>query len=111
MPRPLLSAMTLALLSTLPTLSSAAPAQRYSASASLVPNAVSSGGRFNLQSQLLEPGAALPSDAKQREPVQSKSTAETVQTERFKLLAAVRDMNAPAGTVCAIGTLFQNGFE
>ena len=33
------------------------------------------------------------------------------QAERFKLLAAVRDMNAPAGTVCAIGILFQNGFE
>lgn len=111
MTRPLMRAISLALISALPALADAASTQRFSASARLVPSAAASGGRFKLQAQLQEPGAALPSDAKQLEPVQPKSVAEAGQTERFKLLAAVRDMNAPAGTVCAIGILFQNGFE
>lgn len=112
MTRPLMRAISLALISALPALADAAAStQRFSASARLVPSAAASGGRFKLQAQLQEPGAALPSDAKQLEPVQPKSVAEAGQTERFKLLAAVRDMNAPAGTVCAIGILFQNGFE
>ena len=108
--RPLLSAMTLALLSALPAPSTATPGNRFSASASLVPNATASGGRFYLQAQLLAPGTPLPSDAKQAEPVRSQSGAET-GLARFKLLAAVRDKNAPASGVCAAENVFKNGFE
>ncbi|MBK9658176.1 MAG: hypothetical protein IPO66_23355 [Rhodanobacteraceae bacterium] len=111
MSRPLISAVTLALLSALPGLSSAAPNQRFSASATLLPNATASGGRFGLQAKLLQPGAPLLSDAKQPEPARSQSVAETGLAARFKLLAAVRDKDAPTGSVCAAENVFQNGFE
>ena len=111
MSRPLISAVTLALLSALPGLSSAAPNQRFSASATLVPNATVSGGRFGLQAKLLQPGAPLLTDAKQPEPARSQSVAQTAPATRFKLLAAVRDKDAPTGSVCAAENVFQNGFE
>jgi hypothetical protein len=101
--------MTLALLSALPALSSATPAPRFSASASLLPTAAASGGRFRLQAQLNAPGAPMPSDAKQPDPLRPQSVA--IAAPRFKLLAGVRDVNAPAGGACALGTLFENGFE
>ncbi len=111
MSRPLISAVTLALLSALPGLSSAAPNQRFSASATLLPNATVSGGRFGLQAKLLQPGAPLLTDAKQPEPAHSQSVVPTGPATRFKLLAAVRDKDAPAGSVCAADIVFQNGFE
>lgn len=107
MSRPLISAMTLALLGALPALADAASTQRFSASARLLPSAVVSGGRFNLEARLLESGAPLSSDAKQPEPLRPKAGPAT----RFRLFASVHDVNAPAGDVCALGTLFENGFE
>lgn len=111
MSRPLMSAMTLALLSALPALADAAPTSRFSASARVVPNATASGGRFGLQAKLLQLGAPLPSDIKQPEPAYSPSLAEAGLATRFKLLAAVRDVNAPDVGVCAPEFVFQNGFE
>lgn len=111
MQRPLLPAITLALISALPALADATSNQRFTASATLVPSAVASGGRFSVQAQLLQPGARLPSEAKQAEPSRPKSAPDTGPATRFKLFASVRDVNAPTGDVCAFGTLFQNGFE
>lgn len=108
MSRPLMSAVTLAVLSTLPVLSTAAPAPRFSAAASLAPKAVASGGRFSLQAQLDQPGAAAPSDAKQPDPPRRESAASAA---RYRLLSAVRDKSAPEGAICLADILLQNGFE
>lgn len=110
MSKPLMSAMTLALLSALPGYSAAGSTPRYSASATLVPNPVASHGRFSLQARLLEPGTPLPSDAKQADPVRPRVVADA-GSPRFKLLAAVRDKSAPEGAACGAENLFQNGFE
>ncbi len=109
MSRPLLSAMALALLSAAPGWCAAANASRYSGSATLSPSAVATGGRFSLQSNLLDADAPLPSDAKQADPARSPASAEA--TPRFRLLASMRDKSAPEGTLCGAEFQFQNGFE
>lgn len=111
MSKPLMSAMTLALLSALPGYSAAGSTPRYSASATLVPNPVASHGRFTLQARLLEPGAPPADDSKQPEPARAGNATKADSGPRFKLLASMRDTSAPEGATCGAENLFQNGFE
>lgn len=107
MSRPLLSALTLALLSVAPAWAIAANAQRYSASASLSPSPVASSARFRLQAGLLPPGTPMPIETKQAEPLRS-ATVQPATAGRYQLKATVANKGV---AVCSLDTMFQNGFE
>lgn len=109
MSRPLLSALTLALLSVAPVWSFAANAPRYSASASLSPSPVASSGRFRLQAGLHPAGTPMPSDTKQADPIRSAAVVEAATAGRYRLTAVVT--NKASLAVCGLDTMFQNGFE
>lgn len=109
MSRPLLSALTLALLSVAPVWSSAANAPRYSASASLSPSPVASSARFRMQADLQPAGTPIPGDSKQADPVRMPAQVEAPAAGRYRLTAAVT--NKASLAVCGLDTMFQNGFE